>query len=182
MSCGSPTGWSTRSGGESRTRPSATWGRKHDPLFRVRKLLVKGEERLDEMGRAKLLEALRVGDPHDELLGDTMAKESLRSVYLEPDPRAAAVLLDAVISGCRQDDVPEIRTLDRWREEILNHHRTDASNGPTEGPNFCAKLVKRAGRGITNFKHYRLRVLLYAGGVSWPTTIEAPRISSTRPR
>ena len=22
------------------------------------------------------------------------------------------------------------RTLDRWREEILNHHRTGASNGP----------------------------------------------------
>jgi transposase len=160
-------------------------GRKDDPLFRVRKLLVKGEERLDDKGRAKLLEALRVGDPHDELLGAWMAKESVRAVYQEQDPRAAAVLLGAAISGCAADEVPEIRTLartlSRWREEILNHHHTGASNGPTEGTNFCAKQVKRAGRGITNFKHYRLRVLLYAGGVTWPTTIEAPRISSTRP-
>jgi hypothetical protein len=47
-----------------------------------------------------------------------------------------------------------------------NHHRTGASNGPTEGMNFCAKQVKRAGRGFTRFSHYRLRVLLHAGGVT----------------
>ena len=52
-----------------------------------------------------------------------------------------------------------------------------ASNGPTEGMNFCAKQVNGTGRGFTNFKHYRLRVLLYAGGVHWPTTIRPPRIT-----
>ena len=67
------------------------------------------------------------------------------------------------------------------RTEILNHHRTGgASSGPTEGQNFCAKQVKRAGRGITNFSHYRLRVLLYAGGVTWPVTVCPPRIRTTR--
>ena len=109
----------------------------------------------------------------------------MRSVYLEPDPAAATVLLDHVIVACRADDVPEIRTmgrtLTRWRQEILNHHRTGASNGPTEGMNFCAKQVKRAGRGFKNFNHYRLRVLLHAGGVTWPTTIRPPRIRSTAP-
>jgi len=48
-------------------------GRKPDPLFRIRKLLVMGEERLDERGREKLLAGLRVGDPHDELLGAWLA-------------------------------------------------------------------------------------------------------------
>ena len=47
--------------------------------------------------------------------------------------------------------------------------------------NFCAKQVKRAGRGFTNFDHYRLRVLLNAGGVTWPTTIRPPRIGSSLP-
>lgn len=47
--------------------------------------------------------------------------------------------------------------------------------------NFCAKQVKRAGRGFTNFGHYRLRVLLHAGGVTWPAPICPPRITSTRP-
>ena len=50
-------------------------GRKADPLFRIRKLLLEGDERLDERGREKLLAGLRVGDPHDEVLGAWLAKE-----------------------------------------------------------------------------------------------------------
>lgn len=55
--------------------------------------------------------------------------------------------------------------------------------GRRRAVNFCAKQVKRAGRGFTRFKNYRLRVLLYAaaGGVAWPVTIQAPRLSRTRP-
>ena len=48
-------------------------GRKADPLFRIRKLLIKGEERLDDRGREKLMAALRVGDPFDEVLGAWLA-------------------------------------------------------------------------------------------------------------
>ena len=161
-------------------------GRNDDPLFKIRKLLLKGAERLDEQGRERMLLGLRAGDPEDELLAAWLAKESVRDVYLTADPDEAAVLLDKAIIACRADDVAEIaslgRTLGRWREEILNHHRTGASNGPTEGMNFCAKQVKRAGRGFSTFNNYRLRVLLYAGGVTWPVTVQAPRLSRTRPR
>ena len=161
-------------------------GRKDDPLYRARKLLIRGDERLDERGREKLIEALRRGDPFDEVLGAWLAKEACRSIYMEGDVDAAAVILDDTIAGCLEDPVAEIRTfgrtLSRWRDEILNHHRTGASNGPTEGSNFCAKQVKRAGRGFKKFTHYRLRVLLYAGGVSWPRPILAPRITSSRPQ
>jgi transposase len=161
-------------------------GRKDDPLFRIRKLLLMGAERLDDQGRERMLLGLRMGDPADELLAAWLSKESVRDVYLTADPAEAAVLLDKAIVACSADDVPEIaslgRTLARWREEILNHHRTGASNGPTEGMNFCAKQVKRAGRGFSTFKNYRLRVLLYAGGVTWPVTIQAPKLSRTRPR
>ena len=125
---------------------------------------------------------LRVGDPNDEVLGAWIAKESVRDVYLTDDPRQPEVLLDKAIAACETDEVPEIRTLARtlwrWHEEILNHHRTGASNGPTEGSNFCAKQVKRAGRGFTNFEHYKLRVLLHTGGVTWPKTIKPPKIGS----
>ena len=160
-------------------------GRKDDPLYRARKLLIRGDERLDERGRAKLMEALRHGDPFDEVVGAWLAKEACRSVYMQVDVDLAAAILDDTIAGCLEDPVAEIRTfghtLSRWREEILNHHRTGASNGPTEGQNFCAKQVKRAGRGFKKFAHYRLRVLLYAGGVTWPRPILAPRITSSRP-
>jgi transposase len=48
-------------------------GRKVDPLFRIRKLLLRGDERLDERGRDKMMAGLRFGDPHDEVLGAWLA-------------------------------------------------------------------------------------------------------------
>jgi transposase len=155
-------------------------GRKDDPLYRIRKLLLKGSERLDQQGSDRMLLGLRAGDPADEVLGAWLAKESVRDVYLIDDPADAALLLDKAITGCLDDDVAEInslgRTLARWRTEILNHHLTGASNGPTEGLNLVIKKVKRAGHGFHRFDHYRLRCLLHAGGVTWPNRPSPPRI------
>jgi integrase len=160
-------------------------GHKHDPLYRIRKLLLAGHERLDERGQNRMLLGLRVGDPRDEVLGARLAKESVRDVYLTDDPDDAALLLDKAIAGCADDDVDEIRALGRtlasWRTEILEHHRTGASNGPTEGLNLCVKKVKRCGHGFRTFEHYRLRVLLHAGGVTWPTRPSPPRIRTRTP-
>ncbi len=64
-----------------------------------------GTERLDQRGHDRLLLGLRLGDPHDELLGAWLAKESVRDVYLTDDPKEAAVLLKKAIVGCRADDV-----------------------------------------------------------------------------
>jgi len=155
-------------------------GRKHDPLYKIRKLLLTGAERLNDTGHDRVLLGLRVGDPNDEVLGAWLAKESVREVYLTDDRDDAALLLDKAITGCVADDVPEIvslgRTLAAWRAEILAHHDTGASNGPTEGLNLCVKKVKRCGHGFRSFEHYRLRVLLHAGGVTWPTRPSPPRI------
>jgi transposase len=160
-------------------------GRKRDPLYRIRKLLLAGSERLDERGHDRMLLGLRVGDPDDEVLGSWLAKESVRDVYLTDDPDDAAVLLDKAITGCLDDDVPEIqslgRTLRAWRAEILAHHHTGASNGPTEGLNLCVKKVKRCGHGFTSFEHYRLRVLLHTGAVTWPQRPSPPRIRTRTP-
>ncbi len=160
-------------------------GRKGDPLYRIRKLLLTGSERLNEAGRKRMLLGLRAGDPHDENLGAWLAKESVRDVYLTDDPAEAAVLLDKAIAGCRVDEVEEIRslanTLASWRSEILAHHHSGASNGPTEGLNLLVKKVKRCGHGFRNFDNYRLRVLLHAGGVTWPNRPSPPRIRTRSP-
>jgi transposase len=160
-------------------------GRKGDPLYRIRKLLLTGAERLNGRGNDRMLLGLRIGDPHDEVLGAWLAKESVRDLYLTDDPADAAVLVDKAIAGCAADDVPEIaalgRTLAAWRSEILAHHDTGASNGPTEGLNLAVKRVKRCGAGFRRFEHYRLRVLLHAGGVSWPSRPCPPRIRTRSP-
>ena len=90
------------------------------------------------------------------------------------------MLLDKAIVGSLEDEVPEIRalgnTLRRWRTEILAHHRTGASNGPTEGLNLLVKEVKRCGHGFTSFDNYGLRGLLLTGGITWPSRQKPPRI------
>jgi transposase len=157
-------------------------GHKDDPLYRIRKILLSGFERLDQAGYDRMLLGLRYGDPYDEVLGAWLAKESVRDVYLTNDPDEAALLLDKAIAGCADDDVEEIRslgvTLAKWRTEILAYHQTGASNGPTEGLNLCVKKVKRCGHGFRSFKHYRLRVLLHTGGITWPDRPRPPRIRS----
>ncbi len=161
-------------------------GRRRDPLYRIRKLMLTGAERLEGPGLERMLLGIRAGDPEDEVLGTWLAKESVRDVYLSEDPADARLLLDKAIEGCRTDPVAEIkslgRTLARWRTEILAHHTTGASNGPTEGLNLLIKQVKRAGHGFRSFANYRLRILLHAGGVNWPAQRPpAPRIRTRSP-
>ena len=113
----------------------------------------------------------RLGDPHDEVLGAWLAKKHVRDVYLTDDPIEAAALLDRVIAGCRANEVGEIislgHTLARRRTEILAHHASGASNGPTEAMNLLVKKIKRCGHGFRSFANYRLRVLLHCGGIKW---------------
>ena len=117
--------------------------------------------------------------------GPDNRQESVRDVYLVDTPADAATLLDKAIVGCADDEVPEIRslgtTLESWRSEILAHHDTGASNGPTEGLNLCVKRVKRCGHGFRSFDNYRLRVLLHAGGITWPDRPRPPRVRTRSP-
>jgi transposase len=147
-------------------------GRKGDPLYDIRKILITGAERLGERGWLKLRAALGAGDPRDEVLATWLAKEHLREVYAVDDADQAASLLDGVIAECADSGIRELvrlgGTLRRWREPILNHHCTGRSNGPTEAMNLLIKQIKRVGRGFTNFRNYRLRLLLHCG-VEWDT-------------
>ena len=160
-------------------------GRKTDPLYRIRKLLLTGDERLDERGRERMLLGLRAGDPEGEVVAAWIAKESVRDVYLAQTAEQAFELLAFAIWRCDTSGVPEVRTLGktlaRWFDEILARFDTGASNGPTEGLNLCVKKVKRAGHGFRCFENYRLRVLLHAGGVTWPQRPSPPRIRTRAP-
>ena len=130
-------------------------GRKRDPLYRIRKLMLTGAERLEAPGLDRMLLGIRAGDPDDEVLGAWLAKESVRDIYLtDHRPDDAGLLLDKAIEGCAMDPVDEIRslgrTLARWQAEILAHHTTGASNGPTEGLNL---LIKKVNAPATAYAH-----------------------------
>ena len=44
---------------------------------------------------------------------------------------------------------------------------TGASNGPAGAVNLLIQKIKRVGHGFRRVANYRLRLLLYTGGVNW---------------
>jgi transposase len=159
-------------------------GRKADPLYGARRLLLVGHERLDPKAWQRLGAALAAGDPNGEVLEAWGAKERLRAVYSAPDPASARRRLTAFYQHCAAVDVPELhrlaRTIDAWSDAILAYHHTGLSNGPTEAVNLLIEKVRRVGHGFRNLDNYRLRLLLRCG-VTWHTQPTA-RIRARQPR
>jgi len=147
-------------------------GRRDDPLYRARRVLLMGEERLDAEGTERLGALLELGDPGAEVAIAYRVKERLRDFYRTWDPHQARLMLEELRDHClRRAMPPEIqklgRTLRTWFDKIANFHRARVSNGPTESLNNLIKRIKRVGFGFTNFENYRIRVLLYAGRPNW---------------
>ena len=159
-------------------------GRKGDPLYGIRRLLLRGNERLSDHARTRLEVGLAAGDPRDEVLDAWLAKEALRHMYAADTMAEAARRFDAFIKEAKSSAVPELhrlaKTMSRWRTEILAHHRSGASNGPTEAVNLLIKKVLRVAHGFRNLENYRLGLLLHCG-VRWQTPV-ATRIRGRSPR
>jgi transposase len=144
-------------------------GRKADPLYRARQVLLTGEEKLDDDATERLTSLLELGDPNGEVAITYRVKEGLRDFYAAYDPNEAGRLLREIERHCLERAMPpEVqrlgRTIGRWSDKIFNFHLARVSNGPTESLN---NLIKRIGFGFRNFKSYRIRALLYAGKPNW---------------
>ncbi|MGH8888208.1 MAG: ISL3 family transposase [Acidothermaceae bacterium] len=148
-------------------------GRRDDPLYRARRMLLAGEEHLTDKAAARLASLLTLGDPGAEVAIGYRAKERLREFYRTRDLPRAHAMLEELIDHCRRRTMPpELqklgRTLHQWFDKICNYHHARISNGPTEALNNLIKRIKRIGFGFRNFTNYRIRVLLYAGKPNWP--------------
>jgi transposase len=160
-------------------------GRKHDPLYRIRRLLRRRADRLSEHAWKRLLIGLELGDV-DEQIGMTwIAAQDLCRLYRCRSRYAAEQHLHRWLVHCADSGIPELhrlaRTLDTWRSELLAYFDTGGlSNGPTEAINALIKKIKRIGHGYRNLTNYRLRLLLHCG-VDWHTPQPA-RIRGRLPR
>jgi transposase len=147
-------------------------GRRDDPLYRARRVLLRGEEHLDTAATERLWSLLALGDPGAEVAIAYRVKERLRDFYRTRDREEATQMLRELEQHCRRRTMPpEIqklgRTLKAWFEKIANFHLARVSNGPTEALNNLIKRIKRIGFGFRNFENYRIRALLYAGKPNW---------------
>ncbi len=147
-------------------------GRRDDPLYRARRILLLGEEKLGTERSERLFSLLSLGDPGAEVAIAYRVKERLRDFYRASDPDEARELLKELVSHCLKKAMPpEIqrlgKTIERWFDKICNYHVAKVSNGPTEALNNLIKRIKRIGFGFRNFENYRIRALLYAGKPNW---------------
>lgn len=142
-------------------------GRRDDPLYRARKLLVIKATATDAELQERLEGLLALGDPDGEVAFAYSMKEAVARFYETTHPEAAADLLrDIIDAGSKRSAPFEVRrlarTLRNWFDSIVAWHQARVSNGPTEGMNNL-KRVKRVAFGFTNFENFRIRALLYAG-------------------
>ncbi len=147
-------------------------GQRDDPLYRARRVLHMGEEKLDAAATERLASLLALGDPGAEVAIAYRVKERLRDFYRMSDPDEARLMLKELEEHCRRRTMPpEIqklgRTIRAWFDKIANFHLARVSNGPTESLNNLIKRIKRIGFGFRNFENYRIRALLYAGKPNW---------------
>ena len=131
-------------------------GHRDDPLYRTRRLMTRGWERLTDRQRDKLLLGLAQGDPDGEVSATIVGKELVREMYAAKSYPAARRPLVRFYEHVAQAEVPELnrlaRTLSAWESEVLNYHVTHISNGPSEARNLATEKARRIGHGFQQLR------------------------------
>ena len=141
-------------------------GRKGDPLYAVRRDLLRARERLSPRAWARLETAFGADD---ELALECawVGKEAFRDLYSAAHRAEAEGRLGAWSELVAAYDVAELttfaKTIRQWESQFLNYFDSRATNAASEGRNLIIKQVKRAGFGFRRFDNYRLRVLYRCG-------------------
>lgn len=134
----------------------------HEILKGCRWLLVKNRENLSAEENSTL-ETLLTASPELKRLYEL--KESFRNWFntckdrQEADDLLSAWLDQAKATGLRAIQ-GFIRTVERWRQLILNYFVGRHSNGFAEGVNLKIKLINRRAFGYHLFASFRLHVLV----------------------
>ncbi len=160
-------------------------GRKGDPLYGIRRVLLRGAENLTADAYSRMLAGLDAGDRDQQVAAAWIACQELRHVYSARTLAQARRRLTIFYWACATPDVPELhrlgRTIEAWQQQLLAYFTTGgASNGPTEAVNLLIKRIKRVGFGFRSFANYRLRLLLHCG-LTWHTH-RTERIRGRSPR
>jgi transposase len=140
-------------------------GRKADPAWAHRLLLLRGYNTLSARGKDKLEQVLRADDPTMEIGAAWGIKEQLRRVLMAtdlPTARERKEVFDRYVAAAKLPEADRLkRTIDAWWTEIETFIATRVTNARTEAANVTIKTIKRTGRGYRSHTNYRSRIMLY---------------------
>jgi transposase len=139
-------------------------GRKIDPAWANRRLLLRGYDTLSLRARARLAAVFASDDPTHELSAAWGVKEQLRrllKVQTVEQARHEKMILGCYVLAADMEESWRLwATIEAWWPaiEVLIEYRV--SNARTEAANTGIKQIKRTGRGYRNPAHYQARILL----------------------
>jgi hypothetical protein len=118
-------------------------GRKHDPLYRIRRVLHRGHEHLTDIAWDRLLTGLDVGDVDGQVAAAWIAAQDLQLPYRAETRDDAERRLYRWLVHCADSDLPELHrlasTIDTWARGAtgsLRHRRrlqwTHGSDEPAD--------------------------------------------------
>lgn len=127
-----------------------------------RKRLLANRKNLDYWIRSEMDQALKHYPNLNELY---RTKEKLHTLYRSKGFLRAYQSYMKLITSLKNSTQTKLktllRTLKKWRDEILNYFSFPVTNAVTEAINGNAKALQRRARGYRQFKNYR-RALLNA--------------------
>jgi len=139
-------------------------GRKVDPAWAHRTLLLRGYDTLSARARHRLEEVFASDDPTGELGAAWGVKEGLRLVLKAPTldaAKAARTRLEGWVNASDTDETTKLwDTLNAWWPAVEVFITSRVTNARTEAANTAIKHIKRTGRGYRNNEHYQARILL----------------------
>jgi transposase len=145
-------------------------GRKADPAWAHRRLLLAAGDRLSKRGLARLKHLLAVDDPTNEIGAAWGVKELLRQLLAAPTAHDARHRLSRFYDAVLVADMPETtrlaETVDTWWPQIEAFLRLRITNARTEGSNRVIKQIKRVGCGYRNQANYERRIVLHVAAKS----------------
>ncbi len=140
-------------------------GRKADPAWAHRRLLLSAGDRLTQRQMDRLFDVLETDDPNNEIGAAWGCKERLRMLLAERDPDQVRRRLWDFYQACATADMDETTrlatTIETWWPHILVFLQLGVTNARTEGFNRIIKQVKRVGCGYRNMDNYQRRILIH---------------------
>ncbi len=140
-------------------------GRKGDPAWAHRRLLLAAGDKLSKRGLARLKQVLATDDPTNEIGAAWGIKELLRQLLAAPTAHDARHRLFRFYEAVHLADMPETtclaETVQTWWPQIEAFLRLRITNARTEGTNRVIKQLKRVGCGYRNQDNYERRIVLH---------------------